>query len=147
MASERRVSAQHLAMITRERNTLVTEAVVENDEAGLLYVEGRLSERLAAGRHAFWTAGRKVEVKRLDLRPLAVEITAQEMLTKDRIALRVTLTAFRCESACKKDPLSGVIGIQSGPRDRGSTLASMILGSRGWDAGRGDDCEDSPRVF
>ena len=52
-----------------------------------------------------------------------------------------------CESACKKDPLFGVIGIQSGPRDRGSTLASMILGSRGWDAGRGDDCEDSPRVF
>src|SRR2546423_8310635 len=52
-------------------------------------------ERLAPGRHAFWTAGRKVEVKRFDLRPQAVEITAQEMLTKDRIALRVTLTAFR----------------------------------------------------
>jgi regulator of protease activity HflC (stomatin/prohibitin superfamily) len=29
------------------------------------------------------------------LRPTALEITAQEMLTKDRIALRVTLTAFR----------------------------------------------------
>ena len=40
-------------------------------------------------------AGRKIEVKRLDLRPQAIEITAQEMLTKDRIALRVTLTAFR----------------------------------------------------
>src|SRR3981189_1738119 len=52
-------------------------------------------ERLAPGRHAFWTAGRKIGVKRLDLRPQAVEITAQEMLTKDRIALRVTLTAFR----------------------------------------------------
>jgi len=37
----------------------------------------------------------KIEVKRLDLRPQAVEITAQEMLTRDRIALRVTLTAFR----------------------------------------------------
>jgi hypothetical protein len=68
--------------------------VVENHEAGLLFVEGRLVERLAPGRHAFWMAGRKIEVKRLDLRPQAVEITAQEMLTKDRIALRVTLTAF-----------------------------------------------------
>ena len=57
------------------------------------------------------------------------------------------IALYDCESACKKDPLFGVIGIQSGPRDRGSTLASMILGSRGWDAGRGDDCEDSPRVF
>jgi regulator of protease activity HflC (stomatin/prohibitin superfamily) len=90
-----RVDARHLAMITHNRATVITEAVVENHEAGLLTVEGRLIERLAPGRHAFWIAGRKIEVKRLDLRPQAVEITAQEMLTKDRIALRVTLTAFR----------------------------------------------------
>ncbi|MBR1211411.1 slipin family protein [Bradyrhizobium sp. JYMT SZCCT0180] len=90
-----RVTARHLAMIDRSRSAVVTEAVVENHEAGLLYVEGRLVERLAPGRHAFWIVGRKIEVKRLDLRPQAVEITAQEMLTRDRIALRVTLTAFR----------------------------------------------------
>jgi len=90
-----RVSARHLAMIERNRPTIVTEVVVENHEAGLLSVEGRLTERLAPGRHAFWVVGRKIEVKRLDLRPQAVEITAQEMLTRDRIALRVTLTAFR----------------------------------------------------
>ncbi|MBV8535532.1 MAG: slipin family protein, partial [Alphaproteobacteria bacterium] len=95
VADEPRVSARHLAMIERNRPTIVSEAVVENHEAGLLFVEGRLVERLAPGRHAFWVAGRKIEVRRLDLRPTAVEITAQEMLTRDRIALRVTLTAFR----------------------------------------------------
>jgi regulator of protease activity HflC (stomatin/prohibitin superfamily) len=95
IAADPRISARHLAMIERNRPTIVTEAVVENHEAGLLYVEGRLTERLAPGRHAFWVIGRKIEVKRLDLRPTAIEITAQEMLTKDRIALRVTLTAFR----------------------------------------------------
>ena len=95
VASDPRVDPRHLAMVARERNLLVTEHVVENHEAGLLYVEGRLTERLAPGRHAFWTVGRRIEVKRFDLRPQAVEITAQEMLTKDRIALRVTLTAFR----------------------------------------------------
>jgi regulator of protease activity HflC (stomatin/prohibitin superfamily) len=95
VTSDPKVKARHLAMVARERNTLVAEHVVEHHEAGLLYVEGRLVERLAPGRHAFWTVGRKIEVKRLDLRPQAVEITAQEMLTKDRIALRVTLTAFR----------------------------------------------------
>jgi regulator of protease activity HflC (stomatin/prohibitin superfamily) len=89
------VAARHLAMVERTRNPYVSETVVENHEAALLYVEGRLVERLAPGRHAYWIVGRKVEVKRLDLRPQAVEITAQEMLTKDRIALRVTLTAFR----------------------------------------------------
>jgi regulator of protease activity HflC (stomatin/prohibitin superfamily) len=95
VADDVRVDARHLAMIERNRPTIVTEAVVENHEAGLLFVEGRLVERLAPGRHAFWIANRKIEVKRLDLRPQAVEITAQEMLTRDRIALRVTLTAFR----------------------------------------------------
>jgi regulator of protease activity HflC (stomatin/prohibitin superfamily) len=95
VARDPKVAARHLAMVARERNALVAEHVVENHEAGLLYVEGRLLEKLAPGRHAFWTAGRKIEVKRLDLRPQALEITAQEMLTKDRIALRVTLTAFR----------------------------------------------------
>jgi regulator of protease activity HflC (stomatin/prohibitin superfamily) len=95
VTSDPKVRAEHLAMVSRERNSYLAEHVVENHEAGLLYVEGRLVERLAPGRHAFWTVGRKVEVKRFDLRPQAVEITAQEMLTRDRIALRVTLTAFR----------------------------------------------------
>jgi regulator of protease activity HflC (stomatin/prohibitin superfamily) len=95
VADDVRVDARHLSMIERNRSTIVTEAVVENHEAGLLFVEGRLVERLAPGRHAFWVANRKIEVKRLDLRPQAIEVTAQEMLTRDRIALRVTLTAFR----------------------------------------------------
>ena len=95
VASEPKLAPRHLTLVERARNPYVAETVVENHEAGLLYVEGRLVERLPAGRHAYWTVNRKVEVKRLDLRPQAVEITAQEMLTKDRIALRVTLTALR----------------------------------------------------
>ena len=95
VASEPKVAPRHLAMIDRTRSTYISETVIENHEAGLLYVEGRFAERLAPGRHAYWSVERKVEVKRLDLRPQAIEITAQEMLTKDRIALRVTLTAFR----------------------------------------------------
>ena len=95
VASNPKVEPRHLAMVSRERNTYLTEPVIENHEAGLLFIEGRFVERLAPGRHSYWTVDRKVEVKRLDLRPQAVEITAQEMLTKDRISLRVTLAALR----------------------------------------------------
>jgi regulator of protease activity HflC (stomatin/prohibitin superfamily) len=95
VASNPKAEPRHLAMVSRERNAYLTEPVIENHEAGLLFIEGRFVERLAPGRHSYWTVDRKVEVKRLDLRPQAVEITAQEMLTKDRIALRVTLTALR----------------------------------------------------
>jgi regulator of protease activity HflC (stomatin/prohibitin superfamily) len=95
VARDPKVAPRHLTLVERARNPYLAETLVENHEAGLLCVEGRFVERLAPGRHAYWSVNRKVEVKRLDLRPQAVEITAQEMLTKDRIALRVTLTALR----------------------------------------------------
>jgi regulator of protease activity HflC (stomatin/prohibitin superfamily) len=94
-ASDPLVPDRFLTLAERALAPWIANTVVESNEAGLLFVEGRLVERLAPGRHAFWTVNRKVEVKRVDLRPQPVEITAQEMLTKDRIALRVTLTAFR----------------------------------------------------
>jgi regulator of protease activity HflC (stomatin/prohibitin superfamily) len=49
---------------------------------------------LAPGRHAFWAVDRTVRIAKVDLRPTPLEVTAQEILTKDRIAIRVTLTAF-----------------------------------------------------
>jgi regulator of protease activity HflC (stomatin/prohibitin superfamily) len=94
-AGEPEVPERFLTLSAAARAPYMTETVVENHEAGLLFVEGRLVRRLAPGRLAYWTVNRKVEVKRIDLRPRPVEITAQEMLTRDRIALRVTLTAFR----------------------------------------------------
>ena len=89
------VSARHMTLLGRSTSPHLSETVIENHEAGLLHVEGKLVAQLPPGRHAYWTVNRKVEVKRLDLRPQALEVTAQEMLTKDRISLRVTLTALR----------------------------------------------------
>ncbi|HUO90261.1 MAG TPA: slipin family protein [Rhizomicrobium sp.] len=94
-ASDAVVSPRHLTLIDRTRSVYVSETVIESNEAGLLYLEGRLAAKLEPGRYAYWTVNRKVEVKRLDLRPQPIEVTAQEMLTKDRVALRLTLTAFR----------------------------------------------------
>ena len=74
-------------------------------------------------------------------------IRAVQQATKTIPILGIAEDMLGCKSACKKDPLFGVIGIQSGPQHRGPKLASVILGSRGWDAGRGDDWEDSPSVF
>ncbi|MEY9237990.1 hypothetical protein ABIF78_010371 [Bradyrhizobium japonicum] len=44
-----------------------------------------------------------------------------------------------CVSAWNKDPVFGVIGIQSEPRDKGPQWLPSSHGSRGWDAGGGDD--------
>lgn len=74
--------------------SVVVQSVIEAHEAGLLMIDGKLQERLPPGRHAFWNVGRVVKITKVDLRPTPLEITAQEILTKDRVGIRVTLTAF-----------------------------------------------------
>ena len=93
-AADMRIAKQHLDKIDVTRNPVVASAVVEQHEAGLLMVDGKLTARLPPGRHAFWAVGRTVKISKVDLRPTPLEITAQEILTKDRIGIRVTLTAF-----------------------------------------------------
>lgn len=92
--AELRVAPERLKLLDLARSTLIVQAGVEAHEAGLLFVDGALVEVLEPGRHAFWAVNRSVRVVKLDLRPQPVEITAQEILTKDKVGLRVTLTAF-----------------------------------------------------
>jgi regulator of protease activity HflC (stomatin/prohibitin superfamily) len=94
-AAEPRVAKRYLDKIDPARASVVVNAqVVEAHEAGLLFIDGKLTERLPAGRHAFWAVGRTVKIAKVDTRPTPLEVTAQEILTKDRVAIRVTLTAF-----------------------------------------------------
>lgn len=90
-----RVEKRHLDKLDAARaGGAFVATVVEANEAGLLYVDGVLTEQLKPGRHAFWSVGRTVRIAKADLRPQALEVTAQEILTKDRVGIRVTLTAF-----------------------------------------------------
>ncbi len=75
-------------------SNVAVEALVESHEAALLFVNGELVERLKPGRHAFWKTDREVRIVKVDMRPQPVEVTAQEIMTKDRVGLRVTLTAY-----------------------------------------------------
>ena len=91
---EVRVAKRHLDRLDPARSPMVVHGQVEAHEAGLLFVDGKLTERLPAGRHAFWAVGRTVKIQKVDTRPTPLEVTAQEILTKDRVGIRVTLTAF-----------------------------------------------------
>lgn len=71
----------------------VVKATVEDGRVGLLFVDGDLKGRLGPGVHWFWNVGRKVEVPVIDLRWRELDVTGQEILTADRVTLRVNLTA------------------------------------------------------
>jgi regulator of protease activity HflC (stomatin/prohibitin superfamily) len=93
--TEMRIQKRHLDKIDLSRTSIAVTAVVEPHEAALLIVDGALQgEPLPPGRYAFWQVGRVVRLQKIDLRPQPLEVTAQEILTKDRVAIRVTLTAF-----------------------------------------------------
>jgi regulator of protease activity HflC (stomatin/prohibitin superfamily) len=93
-AAHLRIEKKYLDKVDTAKTPAVSLTVVEPHEAALLIVDGEVKERLKPGRHAFWNVARTVRVAKVDLRPTPLEVTAQEILTKDRIAIRVTLTAF-----------------------------------------------------
>jgi regulator of protease activity HflC (stomatin/prohibitin superfamily) len=92
--TEARVAKRHIDKLDFARMPMIVHGTVEAHEAGLLFLDGKLTERLPAGRHAFWAVGRTVRIQKVDTRPTPLEVTAQEILTKDRVGIRVTLTAF-----------------------------------------------------
>ena len=89
-----RVPPERGDLINFTTSSVVTRVQVEPHEVALLYVDDQFVEQLGPGRHDFWRTDRVVKAVKLDIRPKPIEVTAQEILTKDRIGVRVTLSAF-----------------------------------------------------
>lgn len=66
---------------------------VAEGHVGLLSVDGVQAAVLPAGTHRFWTDGRKRTVRQVDTRWRTRDVTGQEILTRDRVTLRVNLSA------------------------------------------------------
>jgi regulator of protease activity HflC (stomatin/prohibitin superfamily) len=71
----------------------VLQVQVPEHGAGILWIDGKVERLLAAGSYAFWKFNRNVSVELVDLRLQAVEVTGQEILTRDKVALRLNLSA------------------------------------------------------
>jgi regulator of protease activity HflC (stomatin/prohibitin superfamily) len=66
---------------------------VPEHSAGVLWIDGKIDRLLPAGSHAFWKFNRNVSVDLVDLRLQAVEVTGQDILTRDKVGLRLNLSA------------------------------------------------------
>jgi regulator of protease activity HflC (stomatin/prohibitin superfamily) len=71
----------------------VYPAEVGSKQLGLLWLDGALVDTLSAGLYAFWRVNRSVKVELADLRLQSMEVIGQEILTKDRVSLRINLSA------------------------------------------------------
>jgi regulator of protease activity HflC (stomatin/prohibitin superfamily) len=69
------------------------EATAAEGSTVVRYVDGALDAVLGAGRHAAWTARRKVQLIVIEMRERLLNVTGQEVMTKDRVTLRLNLAA------------------------------------------------------
>ncbi len=80
----------------RQLGVLETAALavtVPVESAGLLFIDGKLVRRLEPGAYAFWNFQKNVSAEVIELRVQSVEVSGQELLTKDKVSLRVNLAA------------------------------------------------------
>lgn len=67
--------------------------VVPAESAGLVFIDGKLARLLEAGAYAFWNFQKNVSAEVIELRVQSVEVSGQELLTRDKVSLRVNLAA------------------------------------------------------
>ncbi|OED40368.1 hypothetical protein AB833_12100 [Chromatiales bacterium (ex Bugula neritina AB1)] len=110
-ALARRLLSVKDSAVLAQVNRAVYAIAVPAGHVGLLYVDGKFSEALDPGSHAFWKVDRDIAVDLVDLRVRTLEVQGQEILTRDKVALRINVTAtYQFTDAAKaaqlvKDPL------------------------------------------
>ena len=71
----------------------VLPVTVTERSVGLLFVDGAFVRELAPGFHLFWQFDRSVAASVVDLRATVLDVAGQEILTSDRVGVRVNLAA------------------------------------------------------
>ncbi len=98
----KRVSMQEPAIggdVTKQMLSVVpmgcykTAAIAEG-EVGLLYYNNILQRQLTKGVYSFWNYSNDVSIKIFDMKQKVMDIVGQEILTKDKIGIRMNVTCM-----------------------------------------------------
>jgi regulator of protease activity HflC (stomatin/prohibitin superfamily) len=68
--------------------------VVETYQRGLMFENGKFTGEIGSGVHFYWKGLNPVLVYKVDTRQQVLEVSGQEILTKDKASLRVNLQAL-----------------------------------------------------
>jgi len=75
------------------RESLAVFASVDEGKRGLVYLDGRLVREIGPGAYGFWSAITMPRIEVVEMRRQTVEVSGQEILTRDKVTLRVNLSA------------------------------------------------------
>ena len=62
---------------------------VQRDRVGVLFIDGRYVDTLQPGEYAFWKGPAEAKVVEVDLRETMVDVGGQEIMTADKVTLRL----------------------------------------------------------
>jgi len=99
-----RFEHQHLdaVLVLPDADKWLHGVQVDAHEQVLLFRDGRLVEKLGEGRHVFWKGVGRVTWKTVDQREQLADVAGQEIMTRDKVTLRVNLlVAYRVADAGK----------------------------------------------
>lgn len=92
-AAEIDVPARLLAMAERLPFKRWVLAAVPEGQIGLLFVDGRYVRQLKPGAYGFWNTAGVPRVDLVDLRRQTFDVPGQEILTRDKVSVRVNIAA------------------------------------------------------
>lgn len=64
---------------------------IKDGETGLLYYDNRYEKRLETGTYYFWNYGKEVTCKIFNMKIQQLDISGQEILTADKVAVRLNV--------------------------------------------------------
>ncbi len=79
-----------LSIKRKELVPYVRVCKIDSYENGVLFVDNKVDRILGPGEYYFWKNAKDVSVSKVDLRQLQLEVSGQEILTKDKAALRIS---------------------------------------------------------
>lgn len=71
----------------------VIDVNIPREYKGIVYFDGKAAEYLDAGRYFYWNGAVKITTQIYDMRVQELDINGQEILTKDKVGVRVNFTA------------------------------------------------------
>ncbi|MCU7959814.1 MAG: slipin family protein [gamma proteobacterium symbiont of Bathyaustriella thionipta] len=104
------LDSQLIRLLARLRNVALARKLanfvylteVADHFVGLLIIDGKLVETLASGVYMYWKFNRSLKIEQVDSRVQSLEVGGQEILTSDKVTLRVNLSAaFQVKDAVK----------------------------------------------
>jgi regulator of protease activity HflC (stomatin/prohibitin superfamily) len=94
IAADARIEAKLLKRLQKAGKTQLVQTIeVDEGKTALVTLDGQMTDQLGPGVYGYWNAGRKIGAKLIDLTRQSIDVTGQEVLTRDRVTLRINLAA------------------------------------------------------